>query len=128
MANVFDLYKCDTCGIIVEVFRGGKGELTCCNSPMKLKKESVEEAALEKHIPVVEKTLNGYKISVGSVLHPMTEEHYIEWIEVLGDRQRVFHLKPGDEPVVEFHCPCQDDPSTLEVRAYCNLHGNWKNA
>ncbi len=127
MANVFDIYKCATCGMIVEVFHGSEGTLSCCNTPMKHMKEAEIEAALEKHVPVVEKTLNGYKISVGSVLHPMTEEHYIEWIEVIDDRQRVFHLKPGDAPVVEYTCPCDADPSTLVVRAYCNLHGNWKN-
>ncbi len=126
MANKFDVYKCDVCGTIIEVFHAGAGPLACCNQPMRHLKEGSVDAALEKHVPVVEKTLDGYKISVGSTLHPMTEEHYIEWIEVFnGNRQRVFHLNPGDEPVVEVKCGCNVED--LVVREYCNLHGLWKN-
>ncbi len=126
MVQKFEVYKCEVCGAIVEVFHAAKGTLSCCNSPMKHMKESSTDAALEKHVPQIEKTADGYKISVGSVLHPMTDEHYIEWIEVIGDRQRVFHLNPGDEPVVEVKCACDIDK--LVVREYCNLHGLWKNA
>jgi len=72
-----------------------------------------------KHAPVID----GKKVSVGSVLHPMTEEHYIEWVEATGKDGRVVKkfLKPGDEVVVEF---CFD---VVRARCYCNLHGLWKN-
>ncbi len=127
MAKKFELYKCQACGILTEVFHSGKGVMSCCGKPMELMTEDSVEAATEKHIPVIEKTETGYKVSVGSVLHPMTEEHYIEWIEVFnGNRQRIFHLNPGDAPVIEVTCPC--DISNLTARAYCNLHGHWKNA
>ncbi len=127
MANKNDLYRCAHCDIIVEVFHAGKGKMMCCGQAMDLLEENTTEAAVEKHVPVIEKTADGYKISVGSVEHPMTEEHYIEWIEVLnGDRKRVFHLNPTDKPVVEVKC--DKDCSSIVARAYCNLHGHWKNA
>jgi len=70
---------------------------------MILKTENTEDAALEKHVPVIEKTDNGYKVTVGSTLHPMEAEHYIEWIALIADGM-VYrkNLKPGDEPVAEF--------------------------
>ena len=78
---------------------------------------------MEKHVPVIEKTANGYKVTVGSTAHPMTEDHYIEWIELLADGKayRQF-LKPGGEPVAEFCIQA----SQVTAREYCNLHGLWK--
>ncbi|MBT8764306.1 desulfoferrodoxin [Desulfohalobiaceae bacterium Ax17] len=123
MAKVLEIYKCDVCGNIVEVLHGGVGELVCCGQPMKLFKENSVDAAYEKHVPVIEKSENGYKIKVGSVAHPMEEKHYIEWIELVADGKayRKF-LKAGDSPEAEFCI----DASTITARAYCNLHGLWK--
>ena len=132
MTELNQIYKCDVCNIIVEVVHSGVGELVCCGQPMQLKKENTEDAAQEKHVPVVEKTETGIKVKVGSVDHPMTEEHYIEWIEVICDGKvsRTF-LKPGDKPEAEFCCAdpskCCADLSKVTARAYCNLHGLWKN-
>lgn len=125
MAELNQVYKCNKCGIIVEVVHAGMGKLMCCGEEMKLRQENTEEAATEKHIPVVEKTDKGLKVSVGSVAHPMTEEHWIEWIEVIaGGKVCRKQLNPGDEPVATFVCDgcCCD----VIVRAYCNLHGLWK--
>ena len=83
MAAKLEIYKCDTCGNMVEVIHGGAGELVCCGQPMKLFKENTVDAAKEKHVPVVEKTAEGFTVKVGSVAHPMEEKHYIEWIEVI---------------------------------------------
>lgn len=125
MAEKLKIYKCEICGNIVEVLHGGAGTLVCCGEPMKVYSENSVDAALEKHVPVVEKTENGLKIKVGSVPHPMTEAHYIEWIELLADGKTCLHfLNPGDEPEVFFPVL----PETYTVRAYCNLHGLWKNA
>jgi len=102
----------------------GKGALVCCEKPMKLFKENTVDAAKEKHVPVVEKTADGFKVKVGSAPHPMEEKHYIEWVEVISDGKayRQF-LKPGDAPEAEFHV----EGSQITVREYCNLHGLWKN-
>ena len=126
MTKLDEIYKCNVCGNIVEMVHTGAGELVCCGQPMELKKENTEDAAQEKHVPVVEKTDNGVKVKVGSVEHPMTEEHHIEWIEVnMNGRIKRKHLKPGDKPEATFCCcfPIKD----LTARAYCNLHGLWKN-
>jgi len=97
MAKQLEVYKCEICGNIVEVLHGGKGELVCCNQPMKL--------------------------SVGSAPHPMEEDHYIEWIEAIADGKayRQF-LKPGDAPGAVFEI----DAEQITAREYCNKHGLWK--
>ena len=116
-------YKCGKCGNIVEVYHVGGGTLVCCNEPMNLLEENTTDAAQEKHVPVVEKTGEGWKVSVGSVAHPMLDEHYIEWIELIhGDKTSVVFLKPGDPPVASFKV----DADNVTARAYCNLHGLWK--
>ena len=99
MTQQNQVYKCNVCGNIVEVLHAANGELVCCNQPMVLMEENTVDAAEEKHVPVVEKTDNGIKVKVGSVAHPMEDEHYIEWIQVLagGQSYRKF-LKPGEAP------------------------------
>jgi superoxide reductase len=123
MAERLQVYKCEVCGNIVEVLHGGKGELTCCKQPMKLLVEGAVDAAQEKHVPVIEKTAEGIKVTVGSVPHPMEEKHFIEWIEIIADGKayRQF-LNPGEAPEAVF--PIQADQVT--AREYCNLHGLWK--
>ena len=123
MADQLQVYKCELCGNIVEVLHGGDGELVCCNQPMKLYAENTEDAAVEKHVPVVEKTDCCVKVKVGSVAHPMDDDHYIEWIEIVADGKayRQF-LNPGDAPEATFAVT----PADLTARAYCNLHGLWK--
>jgi len=85
--------------------------------------ENTTDAAKEKHVPVVEKIDGGYKISVGSTLHPMADDHYIEWIELLADGKayRQF-LSPGDEPIATFTV----EAATVSAREFCNKHGLWK--
>ncbi len=123
MAERLEVYKCDVCGNIVEVLVGGKGQLVCCNQPMKLMKENTVDAALEKHVPVIEKGTNGITVKVGSVSHPMEEKHYIQWIELIVDGKvyRQF-LSPGGAPEAFF--PITGEKVT--AREYCNLHGLWK--
>jgi superoxide reductase len=123
MTEKLQIYKCEVCGNIVEMMHAGAGELVCCNQPMKLFKENTVDAAKEKHIPVIEKTARGIKVTVGSVLHPMEQAHYIEWIEVIADGKayRKF-LNPGEAPEAEFELKADG----VIAREYCNLHGLWK--
>lgn len=123
MAEIRQVFKCNICGNIVEVLHGGKGQLVCCNKPMELLTENTVDAALEKHVPVVEKTENGVKVKVGSVAHPMEEKHYIEWVEIIsGDKIFRKWLKPGEVPEAVFAIDADD----IVAREYCNLHGLWK--
>ena len=123
MTQLHQIYKCNICGNMAAMVHGGQGELVCCGEPMKLQKENTVDAAQEKHVPVVEKTDTGYKVTIGSVPHPMTEEHHIEWIELLADgRSYRKMLQPGGEPTAEF---CVQGEA-VTAREYCNLHGLWK--
>jgi superoxide reductase len=117
------VYKCEVCGNIVEVIHQGVGQLVCCNQPMKLYEPNTVEAAVEKHLPVLEKIEGGYRVKVGSVPHPMEESHYIEWIELIADGKayREF-LKPGQAPEAVFLI----EAAEVTAREYCNLHGLWK--
>lgn len=123
MATRLDVYKCELCGNIVEVLHGGAGTLVCCAEDMKLMVEGTVDAAREKHIPVIQKTAAGYKVVVGEVAHPMLDNHYIEWIELIADgityRQ---YLTPGQAPEAEFCVQAEK----VTAREYCNLHGHWK--
>lgn len=124
MADRLEIYKCELCGNIVEVVHGGRGELVCCNEPMVLLTENTQDAALEKHVPVIEQTDHGIKVSVGSVPHPMEAEHYIEWIELVADgKSYTAFLKPGDTPEAVFCI----EADKITAREYCNVHGHWKN-
>ena len=118
-----EVYKCAACGNIVEVLHGGGAELVCCGKPMDKMVENTVDAAREKHVPVVEKVDGGFKVSVGSVAHPMEEKHFIEWIEVLADG-KVYrqYLNPGAAPAAVFKI----DAKKVVAREYCNLHGLWK--
>ena len=123
MAEKVEIYKCEECGNIVEVIHAGPGALTCCSMPMELQEEKTADAATEKHVPVIEKVDGGCKVKVGSVPHPMEEDHYIEWIEILGDGKayRQF-LKPGDAPEAVFNV----EAAGITAREYCNKHKLWK--
>ncbi len=116
-------YVCKVCGNLVGMIRNGGGELVCCGQPMEHVCENTVDAAVEKHIPIVKREGSKLTVTVGEVLHPMEEKHFIEWIyvETKNGGQRV-SLKPGQEPVAEF-C-VEEDP--IAVYAYCNLHGLWR--
>ena len=124
MAKKLEVYKCDVCGNIVELLHGGAGTLVCCGQDMTLQAENTVDAAKEKHVPVIEKVDGGYKVSVGSVAHPMEDKHYIAWIErIAGDTAYRQFLNPGDAPEAVFKI----DAAQVSAREYCNLHGLWKN-
>ncbi len=123
MVNLNEIYKCNICGNIVEVVHAGAGQLVCCGQPMQLLQENTVDASKEKHVPVIEKTSSGVKVKIGSVPHPMEENHYIEFIEIIADgRVHREFLRPGDRPEAEFSI----NAGKIEAREYCNLHGLWK--
>ncbi len=124
MTKLKEIYKCEICGNIIGVIHEGKGELVCCNQPMKLLVEQSEGEYAEKHAPVIEKNKEGVKIKVGNIEHPMESDHYIEWVEISTDRgfSKKF-LKPGQKPEEKF--PVKE--KIKKARMYCNVHGLWKN-
>lgn len=122
-----DLYKCDICQNMVEIIIAGGGELVCCGQPMqKIEAKEYEDAMLEKHIPVFVKNQNNEdEVRVGEVLHPMTDEHHIVFIETISeDRNKVQlqYLHPGEEPKMLLN----EKPYKLLARELCNLHGLWE--
>ncbi len=119
MTNLKEIYKCEICGNIIEIIHNGQGKLICCGKEMNLIEElSDEEGKTEKHQPIIEEN----KVKVGSIEHPMTEEHSIEWIEATKENEtaKIF-LNPNEKPEAIFSFK----PNT--ARAYCNIHGLWKN-
>lgn len=123
MAKQLEIFRCKSCGHIVEVLHAGGGELVCCGAPMERLAENTVDASKEKHVPVIEKIAGGYLVKVGGVAHPMEEKHFIEWVELLADGKayRQF-LKPGDKPEAKFLV----EAATVSAREFCNLHGVWK--
>lgn len=123
MVNINEIYKCEICGNIVEVLHAGNGELVCCGQPMALLDPKSEDEGQEKHVPVIEKTEDGIMVKVGSIQHPMEEEHYIEFIEVMAGEQ-IFRklLNPGAVPEAEF----KGLDETVTAREHCTIHGLWK--
>lgn len=120
-----DVYKCSDCPVMIEVIGACDCDCTlqCGDSALELVEANTVDAATEKHVPVIEKIDWGYKVKVGSVPHPMTPEHLIEWIELIaGNRVYKIFLTPDDQPEADFYI-CAD---SLTVREHCNLHGLWE--
>ena len=123
MTELNQVYRCNVCGNMTEVIHPSGGTLSCCGQPMEYLEGNTVEAALEKHVPVIEKIEGGYKVKVGEVAHPMLEKHYIEWIELVTPTQVLRkNLNPGEEPEAVF----MTDEEAITAREYCNLHGHWK--
>lgn len=118
-------YICKHCGNIVAMVKSSGVPIVCCGEKMEELKPNTTDAAVEKHVPVIIQNGNAVTVKIGSVDHPMTEEHHIEWVAIQtsnGNHRKA--LKPGDSPKVSF---CISDDDKIEaVYAYCNLHGLWK--
>ena len=118
-------FKCAKCGKIVAIVKESACPTVCCGADMKEIVANTVDAAQEKHVPVYTVNGNVVDVNVGSVAHPMTEEHLIEWVmlETEQGNQRK-PLKAGQEPKVSFAISAGD--KVKAVYAYCNLHGLWK--
>lgn len=118
-----DFFKCNVCGNIdLECINGG-GTRSCCNQPMKKIKANSTEAAAEKHLPVIERNGSNVRVNISSVEHPMTDDHYIQFIVIAhGDKVQKRALTPQDKPFAEFTVPEDEKITAYE---YCNLHGLW---
>lgn len=118
-------YRCEHCGNIVEFVEASGVPVVCCGEPMKELVPGTTDAAVEKHVPVVNVEGNVVKVEVGEVEHPMVEEHFIGWVAIETKKgvQRKY-LKPGEKPAVEF--VLAEDDELVATYEYCNLHGLWK--
>ena len=118
-------YRCSHCGKIIAVVKETGVPVICCGEKMQEIVPNTVDAAQEKHVPVIEVKENLVTVKVGSVTHPMLDEHYIEWIslETKEGNQRK-ELKPGADPVAVFALAPSDD--VVAAYAYCKLHGLWK--
>ena len=117
-------YICEHCGNIVGMIHNSGVPMMCCGQKMTKLEAGVVEASHEKHIPVVTVEGNTVRVNVGSVTHPMSEEHHIAWIYLQTNRggQRKCLAVTG-APEVTFALA---DETPVAVYAYCNLHGLWK--
>jgi superoxide reductase len=122
MKENITFFRCSVCGNIVVLVKNGGGQLVCCGKPMEKMAANTTDASVEKHVPVAQRKDGKLYVKVGSAEHPMTNEHYIEWIVVTdGINTQRITLSPGDKPEAIF---CDRDK--VEIYAYCNLHGLWK--
>ena len=124
MTEKLQIYKCKVCGIVVEVLDHGAGKMICCNEEMQLLEAKTEDATKEKHVPWIQTTADGIKVTVGkAALHPMEEKHYIQWIEILdGAKAYRQFLSPGQSPEAFF----EDAGGKIVAREFCNIHGLWQ--
>lgn len=118
-------FICKTCGNLVGMIHSSGVKMICCGKEMTELVPNTVDAAQEKHVPVIEVNGNTVTVKVGSVTHPMLEEHYIQWIYLVtkqGAQRKC--LEPGQEPVAVFALAEGDE--VVEAYEYCNLHGLWK--
>ncbi len=115
------LYKCNKCNNLIEIING-ENKLSCCGNEMEELIANTVDAATEKHKPFLERKDNKVKISIGETLHPMNDDHYIEFIYIKsGNLTTKLNLMPGDKPEYEI-----ESSDKIIVYSYCNLHGLWK--
>ena len=118
-------FKCELCGNIISVLKDGGGPLSCCGQKMAELIPGTTDAAQEKHVPVASVEGDKVVVKVGSVEHPMTDAHYIEWIAIeTTSGCQLKQLTPQDAPEAVFKLA--EGQSFKAAYAYCNLHGLWK--
>ena len=125
MSMAQSLSICKHCGNIVAMVKSSGVPIMCCGEKMSEIVPGTMDASKEKHVPVYTIEGNTVNVAVGSVLHPMQPEHYIEWVSLQtrsGNQRK--QLEPNDEPKVSF--AITDGDEVVAVYAYCNLHGLWK--
>ena len=118
-------FYCKHCGKIIVVVKDSLAPTICCGEEMLELVPGTTDAAVEKHVPVVNVEGNKVTVCVGSVAHPMLPEHFIEWIVLVTDKGiQKKKLTPGSEPKAEF--ALLDGEKVVSAYEYCNLHKLWK--
>ncbi len=118
-------FVCEHCGNMITFVKDKGVPVVCCGQKMTELVPGTTDAAVEKHVPVVEKNGSAVQVKVGSVAHPMIDAHYIEWIALETKAGcQIKYLAPGQAPEAAF-CLSADD-EVVAAYAYCNLHGLWK--
>ena len=118
-------YVCEHCGNIITKFNDSKVPVVCCGEKMKELVPGTSDGAVEKHVPIVVLDGRSVHVIVGSVLHPMVDVHYIQWIVVETTKGiHKYNLLPNEEPKVEVRLA--DNEEFVSAYEYCNLHGLWK--
>ena len=124
MVEKKEVYFCEKCNNVVEGLWNGNSTLVCCGQPMKKLDANTTDAAVEKHVPVIERDGNKVTVKVGGNPHPMEAAHYILFIELLaGDKVYRHDFKEGDGTA---EATFLTDEQNLVARAFCNLHGFWQ--
>ena len=119
------LYVCSHCGNIITYLENSNVPVMCCGEKMQEIKPNTFDAAQEKHVPVIEIKDLLVTVSVGSVTHPMQEDHYIKWIILeTSEGFKVKNLKYTDSPIAIFSL--LDGEQVISAYEYCNKHGVWK--
>ena len=117
-------FVCKHCGNMIGLLHDAGVPMMCCGEKMVELVPNTTDAAQEKHVPVATAEGNKVEGNVGSVDHPMHDEHWIEWacLETAkgGNRKA---LNPGEKPNVVF--ALTEDEKPIAVYEYCNLHGLW---
>ncbi len=117
-------FKCNHCGNVVVKLVDNVVPIFCCGEKMEEIFANTIEASIEKHLPVVELKDDLVEIKVGSILHPMEESHYINFVAVETDNEYyIVSLLPGQTPEVKVFV---GQSKVIAVYEYCNLHGLWK--
>ena len=118
-------YECTTCDNVITKLKDSSVPVFCCGEAMEELIPGSVEASAEKHIPAYEKEGNKVYAVVGEAAHPMTPDHFIEWIAIETEEGvQIKYLLPEDMPAASFSMGSQDQ--LIAVYAYCNLHGLWK--
>lgn len=150
MCHVPKFFICQHCGNLVAMVENAGAKIICCSQPMNDLAPNTVDAPSEKHLPVITFTgfsANAATVGIGSVPHPMTEEHHIEWVYLKTVQGGQFKcLAAGQDPVVTFALADKDAYAYCDrpickmgsehcmfkckrgfaAYAYCNLHGLWK--
>ena len=117
-------YECKTCGNVMVLFEDAGVIPVCCGSTMLELLPQELDGAKEKHVPIIERNGNEVTVTVGDILHPMVDEHYIKWIVLETNKGKYIRsLRPGKDPIAKFWV--SDDETPLMAYEFCNLHSLW---
>lgn len=124
MSKEHKFYRCNHCKNMITMLESSEVPVVCCGEEMEELMANTIDASREKHVPLVSMVGNTILVEVGSIAHPMEEEHFIKWIYLQTRRGgQIKNLVPREEPRAVFSL---DDDEVVAVYEYCNLHGLWK--